>query len=117
MAFETCLFISQHLICLNSKKTRTLNMLLIGNQKRYVLLNLVRYTLLFSMKKLFGYKIGMQFNNSIYVLRDQNSYVTKIVNVHIVLDLDNCVRTSYNSFTLKIFLFGATIVVKNSDQS
>ena len=67
------------------------------------------------MKKLFGYKIGMQFNNSIYVLRDQNSYVTKILNAHIVLDLDNCVRTSYNSFTLKIFLFVATIVVKNSD--
>ena len=91
-------------------------MLLIGNQKRHALLNLLRYTLLFSMKKLLGYKIGMQFNKSILAVA-QNKYVTKIVKAHIVFDLDNCVRTSYNGFTLKIFFFGATNVVKNSDQS
>ena len=68
------------------------------------------------MKKLLGYKIGMQFNKSILAVA-QNKYVTKIVKAHIVFDLDNCVRTSYNGFTLKIFFFGATNVVKNSDQS
>ena len=38
--------------------------------------------------RLFGYKIGIQFNKSVLVV-EQNNYATKIVNAYIVYNLDD----------------------------
>ena len=38
--------------------------------------------------KCFGYKIGIQLNNS-PLIEEQNIYVTKTVNIYILYDLDN----------------------------
>ena len=47
---------------------------------------------------------------------EQNNYLTKIVNVYIVYDLDAQSRNPINNFRFKNSLFGATIIVKNSDR-
>ena len=46
----------------------------------------------------------------------QNNYLTKIVNVYIVCDLDAWSRNTTNNFKFKNCLFGATTLVKNSDK-
>ena len=66
--------------------------------------------------KQFGHEINMQFNNTSLVL-DQNKIPTKIVNAHIVHDLDNCPNIPFRHFILKNFLFDATNIAKNSDKS
>ena len=62
-----------------------------------------------------GYRIGIKFNKDFLVV-GENSYLTKIVNVHIVCDLDAWSRNSTNNFKFKNCLFGATSIVKNSDK-
>ena len=47
---------------------------------------------------------------------EQNNYVSKIVNVYIVFDLDAWPRNPTNDFKFKKCLFGATTVVKKSDK-
>ena len=67
-----------------------LNMLLVGNQKDYILLNLF-YNILFSCITWNGYKIEIKFNKSVLIV-EQNNYTTKIINASIVYDLDNWPR-------------------------
>ena len=63
-------------------------MLLAGNQKRYIVLNLHHYALIFlRIIKPPGCRIRIQFDNSILVI-EQNNYVAKIVNAYIIHDLD-----------------------------
>ena len=45
---------------------------------------------------------------------EQNNYLTKIVNVYIVYNLDAWPKLLLRNFTSKFYLFGATIIVKNS---
>ena len=47
---------------------------------------------------------------------EQNKYLTKIVNVYIVYDLDAWPGNSTNNFKFKNCLFRATNIVKNSDK-
>ena len=47
---------------------------------------------------------------------EQNNYLTKIVNVYIVYDLDAWLKIQLRNFTLKNCLFGATNTIKNSDK-
>ena len=47
---------------------------------------------------------------------EQNNYVSKIVNVYIVFDLDAWPKNPTNDFKFKKCLFGETTVVKNSDK-
>ena len=47
---------------------------------------------------------------------EKNNYLTKIVNVYIVYDLNAWLRNTTNNFKLKNSLFGATNIVKNSDK-
>ena len=52
--------------------------------------------------KYFGNRIEIQFNNTPLVI-EQNNYASKIVNVYIVYDLDNCQKKSVsNSYTKKL---------------
>ena len=48
---------------------------------------------------------------------EKNNYVTKILNVYIIYDLDNWLIISLDNFILKNFLFGLINIVKNSDKS
>ena len=47
---------------------------------------------------------------------EQNSYLTKILNVQIVYDLDAWPKNSNNNFKFKNYLFKATNIVKNNDK-
>ena len=64
--------------------------------------------------KLCGYKIGTQFKKSV---QNTTNYATKILNVYIAYDLDNWPRSPLYNFALKYCLFGATVIVRNSDKS
>ena len=56
----------------------------------------------------------MQLNNTPLVV-EKNNYGIEIINVYIVYDLGNWPKISLNNFALKSCLFGATNIVKNSD--
>ena len=61
--------------------------------------------------KLSGCTVGIKFDKDNLAV-EQNNYTTKIVNAHIVYDLD----ASTNNFKLKNCLCGVTGIVKNSDK-
>ena len=62
----------------------------------------------------FGYKIVIQFKNTPLVV-EQNDHATKIVNAYIVFNLDKWVKVPLNNFKIKNCLFGATNIIKNSN--
>ena len=59
--------------------------------------------------------MGVKFDKDPLAV-EQNNYVSKIVNVYIVFNLDAWPRNPTNDFKFKKCLFGATTVVKNSDK-
>ena len=59
--------------------------------------------------------MGIKFDKDPLTV-EQNNYLTKIVNVYIVYDLDAWQKTLLRNFKLKYCLFGATNMVKNSDK-
>ena len=62
--------------------------------------------------KLSEYRIGIKFDKDPLAI-EQNNYLSKTVNVHVVYDFD---FWSSNTFRFKNFLFRATNIVKNSDK-
>ena len=73
------------------------------------------YTAFLHGIKLFGYKIGIKFDNDALAV-EQNNYLSKFVNVYIAYDLDAWPRNPTNNFKFKNCLFGATNTVKNCDK-
>ena len=65
--------------------------------------------------KLSEYGIGIKFDKDLLAVT-QNNYLTKIVNVYIVYDLDAWPRNPTNNFKFKNCQFRATNIVKNSDK-
>ena len=61
--------------------------------------------------KRFEYRIGIKFDKEPLTV-ELNNYLTKIVNVYIVYDLDARLRNPTNKFKVKNCLFGATNIVK-----
>ena len=61
-------------------------MFLVGNQREYIILNFTYTTFLHTIK-LCRYRIGIKLDKDPLAL-EQNNYLTKIVNVYIVYDLD-----------------------------
>ena len=57
------------------------------------------------------YRLGIKFD--IDPLAVEQNYLTKIVNVYIIYDLDAWPRNPINNFKFKNCLFGATSAVKN----
>ena len=57
----------------------------------------------------------MKFDKELLAVK-QNNYANKIVNSYIVCDLNNWPNIPSRNFTFKNFLFGATSVVKTSDE-
>ena len=76
------------LVILELKKTRALNILFVRNQIFFKFRLLPLHVALLLSIKWFGYKIGIQLNNS-PLIEEQNIYVTKTVNTYILYDLDN----------------------------
>ena len=58
-----------------------------------------------------GYRMGIKLNKNNLAV-DQNNYPTKILNFHIVYDLDAWLTIPTNNFIFKKCLFGATDIVK-----
>ena len=73
------------------------------------------YTAFLHSIKLSEYRIGTKFDKDLLAI-EQNNYLTKIVNVYIVCDLDAWPRNPTNNFKFKNCLFGATYVIKNSNK-
>ena len=65
-------------------------------------------------KNLSEYRIEIKFDKN-HLPVEQNSYLTKIVNVFVYY-LDAWSRNPNNNFKFKNYLFGATSIVKNSDK-
>ena len=65
--------------------------------------------------KLSEYRIEIKFGKDSLAI-EQNIYLTKIVNVYIVYDLDTWPKNPTNNFKFKSCLFGASNTVKNSDK-
>ena len=64
--------------------------------------------------KFFRYEIGIQFNSTPLVVK-QNDNAT--INAYIVYEVGNCQKVSLNKLTLKNCLFDAIIIVKHSKNS
>ena len=60
--------------------------------------------------KLTEYRIGIKFDKNRLAV-EQNNYLTEIVNVYNVYDLDDWPRNPTNIFKFKNCLFGATDIV------
>ena len=89
---------------------KAMNMLFLGNRNAY--LNLIFFHI-----KQSGYKKGIQFNSSYFCLTPLFSYKeAKSVNDYIACDLDYWPNLPLMHFTLEIFLFDVTSIVKNSDK-
>ena len=73
------------------------------------------YTAFLHSMKLSGYRIEIKFDKNTVAV-EQNNYLTKIVKVYIVCELNAWARNPTNSFKFKNCLFGATSVVKNNDK-
>ena len=59
--------------------------------------------------------MGIKFDKDTLTV-EQNNYLTKIVNVYTVYDLDAWPKIPLRNFTLKICSFGANNIVKTSDK-
>ena len=57
--------------------------------------------------------MGIEFENDPLTL-EQSNYLTKVVNVYIVYDLEAWPKVLLDNFKLKNYLFGTTRVVKSS---
>ena len=84
-----------------------------GNQRNYLILNLSHYILVSYIVS--EYRIGIKLDK-VPLSVEQNNYLTKIVNVYIVSDLDPWSRDPTNNFKFKNDLFRTTNIVKNSDK-
>ena len=73
------------------------------------------YTAFLRSINLCGYRIGIKFDKDPLAV-EQNNYLSKIVNVYIVYNLDAWPRNPTNNFKFKNCLFRATNIVKNSDK-
>ena len=91
-------------------------MFLGGNQREYFNSKLKPLNTAFLRNiKISEYRIVIKFDKEPLVI-EQNNYLTKIVNVYIVYDLDAWPKILLRNFTLKNCLFGATNIVNNSDK-
>ena len=84
-------------------------MFLVGNQRDYIILDLFHHFL--HSIKLSRYRIGTRFDKDPLAVK-QNNYLSKIINVHIIYDLDAWSGNPSNNFKFKNCLFGATGIEK-----
>ena len=73
------------------------------------------YTAFLYSIKLSGYKTGIKFDKDPLAI-EQINYLTKIVNVYIIYEVNAWSRNPNHNFKSKNCLFGTTNIVKNSDK-
>ena len=73
------------------------------------------YTAFLNIVKFSRYKMGIKFDKDSLAV-EQNSYLTKIVNVYIGYDLAAWPRNPTNNFTFNNCLFRAINIAKNSEK-
>ena len=73
------------------------------------------YTAFLHSAKISECRMRIKFDRDILAAK-QSKYLTKIVKVYIVYNLDVWSRNPINIFKLKNYLFGATSIVKNGDK-
>ena len=73
------------------------------------------HTFFLHSAKLSGYRIGIKFDKDPLAL-EQNKYLSKILNVYMVYDLDALPRNPTNNSKFKNYLFEATSVVESNDK-
>ena len=73
------------------------------------------YTAFLNSIKLSSCRTGIKADKEPLAV-EQNTYLTKIVNIYIVYDLDPWPKVPLRNFTLKNYLLGAASVVKISDK-
>ena len=61
------------------------------------------------------YRMGIKFDKDLLAV-EENSYLTKTVNVYIIYDLDTWPKNPTNNFKFRNCLYGATSVVRNSNK-
>ena len=69
------------------------------------------YTAFLDSIKPSEYRIGINFDKYLLAV-EQNNYLSKIVNIYIINDLNAWPRNPTNNFKFKNCLFGATNIVK-----
>ena len=112
---KTHLLINQHLI-LELKKDKGIDYGLswksngVHNSKLKPL-----HTAFLHSVKLSGYSMRIKFDKDPLAI-EQKDYLTKIVNVYLLYDLNNWPKDPINNFKFKNCLFGVTNIVKNSDK-
>ena len=74
------------------------------------------YTALFHSIKFSGYRIKIQFNNSVLVVQKYNC-AAKNVYAYIVCDKDDCPKIPLYNVKLKNYLFSVVYIRKNSHKS
>ena len=108
---------------------KVLIMFVVGNQREYIILNLNHYVyclyyivhivyivyILYTLHsiKRSEYRIVITFDKDPLAV-EQNNYLTKIVIIYTLFDLDDQQKSPTNNFKFKNCLFGATNIVKNS---
>ena len=73
------------------------------------------YTAFLNSIKLSSCRTGIKADKEPLAV-EQNNYLTKIVNIYIVYDLDPWPKVPLRNFTLKNYLLGAASVVKISEK-
>ena len=71
------------------------------------------YTAFLQSTKISGYRMRIKFDKDSLAV-EQDNYLTKIVNVYVVYDLEAWARNPTNNFKFKNCLFVATNIVRNS---
>ena len=101
---------------LELKKAKVLIMVVVGNQKNYMILKLSHYILLSWVVQNFPKnRLGIKFDKG-SLASEQNNDLSKIVNTYIVYDIDTWPRNLTKNIKFKNCLFGATSILKNNDK-
>ena len=116
MILKICLFINQHLTHDKENTKRHLKILLVANQRGYILPILSHYMDLFCLNwNILQKKICVNLDNFLLII-EQNNYSTKIRNTYIIYDLDGWTKVPIRNFAIKNCLFGAANIIKKSDK-
>ena len=110
MLLKICFFYNPTFYALELRKDKSTEYVLSWKSKAVYTPKLtILYTVfLYSVK--FGYKLRKKINKEPLVAEQSNT--SKILNAHIVSDLDTWPNNLYRKFLRKNCLFGATIITK-----
>ena len=102
IVLKICLIISQHLARYRQKK-KALIIILVGDQKGYIVLVFLTTNCFLHSIKPFRNKMGTKLDRHLLDV-EQNKYATEIVNAYIVNGLDTWSNNPFITFALKVYI-------------